>query len=290
MRLEDDSPASELVLQAIRAAVLPDAVRSAWAGVRPTPAPAQLWRAQWDEVARFVVVLHTEGLMAEVAPVSLDVELATEDAFLLDAGETDFDVPVAVWLGLKAVVPVRVLAQYAGSVHLAVDSLRKAPQGRPMLSPLDERAMEAAVLGDDMDELALVPATDATLQEILSKVTIKQLVEVQIPTPHALALSRGLRPLTPEQAARVAPLAGMTPEALLRANPPLPAEVLRGLAAADVQGLVSQLAVQKGIPEDDARLLAGYGAYALAARETGPGSVDWSTRVVAYVRALLGDE
>lgn len=77
MRLEDDSPASELVLQAIRAVVLPDPVTSAWTGPRPAPAPAQLWRAHWDEVARFVVVLHAEGLMAEVAPVSLDVELAT---------------------------------------------------------------------------------------------------------------------------------------------------------------------------------------------------------------------
>lgn len=198
--------------------------------------------------------------------------------------------PVAVWLGLKAVVPVRVLAQYAGSVHLAVDSLRKAPQGRPVLTPLDERAMEAAVLGDDMDELSAVPAADATLQELLSKVTIKQLAELQIPTPHALALSRGLRPLTPEQAAKVAPLAATTPEALLRANPPLPAEVLRDLAAAEVEGLVSQLAGQRGISEDDARLMAGYGAYALAARETGHGSVDWSARIVAYVRALLGDE
>jgi hypothetical protein len=228
--------------------------------------------------------------MAEVAPVSLDVELATEDAFLLDAGETDFDVPVAVWLGLKAVVPARVLAHYAGSVHLAVDALRKAPQGRPVLSPLDERAMEAAVLGDDMDELAAVPATDATLQELLSTVTIKQLVELQIPTPHALALSRGLRPLTPEQAAKVAPLVGTTPEVLLRANPPLPADLLRELAAADVQVLVSQLAARRGISENDARLMAGFGAYALAARETGPGSRDWSARIVAYVTALLGDE
>jgi plasmid maintenance system antidote protein VapI len=209
---------------------------------------------------------------------------------LLEAAETDFDVPVAVWLGLKAVVPVRVLAHYAGSIHLAVDALRKAPQGRPVLTPLDERAMEVAVLGDDMDELAEVPAADATLQELLSEVTIKQLVELQIPTPHALALSRGLRPLTPEQAAKVAPLAGTTPEVLLRANPPLPADVVRDLDAPEVRNLVSQLAAQRGLSDTDARLMAGYGAYALAARETGRGSVDWSARIVAYVRALLGDE
>lgn len=290
MRLEDDSPASVLVLQAIRAAVLPDAVRSAWAGPRPAVAPGQLWRAQWDDVARFVVVLQVEGLLAEVAPVSLDVDLATDDAYLLEAAETDFDVPLAVWLGLKAAVPTRVLAHYAGSVHIAVDGLRKAPQGRPVLSPIDERALETAVLGDDMDELAEVPTADADLSQLLSGVTIKDLVGLQIPTPHALAIRRGVRPLTPVQAAKVAALAGTTAEALLRANPPLPAEVVRDLDAPKVHELVAQLAARRGIPDADARLMAGYGAYGLAARETGPGSVDWTARIVAYVRALLADE
>lgn len=269
---------------------LPTAVRAAWTGTAPTPAPGQLWRAHWEEVSRFVVVLRTAAATAEVAPISLDVELATDDAFLLAPGETDFDVPVAVWLGLRAAVPIRVLEQYAGTAHLDVDALRKAPQGRPVLTALDDRAMEVAVLGDDMDELAAAPAADATLQELLSAVTIRQLTEVGVPTPLALALSRGLRPITPELAAKVAPLARTSPELLLRANPALPAEVVRDLEAPHVRDLVAQLAAQRGIPETDARLMAGYGAYALAARETGTGSVDWSARIASYVRALLGDE
>ncbi len=36
--------------------------------------------------------------------------------------------------------------------------------------------------------------------------------------------------------------------------------------------------------------MAGYGVYALAARETGRGDVDWSARIAAYVSALLDDE
>lgn len=267
---------------------LPPAVLAAWRGRAPAVAPGQLWRASWEEVSRFVAVLRTEGAMVEAAPVSLDVELATDDAVLLELGETDFDVPVAVWLGLKATVPARVLDQYAGSVHLAVDALRKAPQGRPVLTPLDDRAMEVAVLGDDMDELAAAPATDPRLQDLLKDVTIKQLVELEIPTPHALALSRGLRPLTPEEAMRVAPLVGTTPEVLLRANPPLPAELLHDLDTADVRELVAQLASQREIPPEDARLTAGYGAYALAARQTGTGGPDWASRIVAYLRAHLG--
>lgn len=269
---------------------LPSAVSAAGTAEAPVAAAGQLWRAHWEEISRFVVVLRTEGATAEVAPVSLDVELATDDAVLLESGETDFEVPVAVWLGLRAVVPVRVLEQHAGAVHFDVDTLRKAPQGRPALTPLDDRAMEVAVLGDDMDELAAAPTAGATLQELLSGVELKELVALGVSTPHALALSRGLRPITPELAAKVAPLSGLVPEALLRANPPLPAEVVRGLDTPEVGELVSQLAVRRGLSEADARLMAGYGAYALAARETGRGGVDSSARIGAYVRALLGDE
>lgn len=266
---------------------LPPGVEAAWKSQTPPVAAGQLWRAHWEEVSRFVVVLRAEALTADVAPVSLDVELATDDAVLLEPAETDFDVPVAVWLGLKALVPLRVLEQHAGAVHVDVDALRKAPQGRPITTPLDERAMEFAVLGDDMDELAAAPARDASLQELLKDVTIKQLVQLRIPTPHALALSRGLRPLTPEEAARVAPLAGTTPSVLLQANPPLPPELLQGLDDEAIRGLISQLAERRGISTGDARLMAGYGAYALAARTTAAGSTDWSSRIVAYVTALL---
>lgn len=269
---------------------VPPSVRAAWFGARPDPAPGQLWRARWEDVSIFVVVLRTEGSSVDVAPVSLDVELATDSAVLLEPGETDFDVPVAVWLELRAAVPERVLEQYAGTVHLAVDALRKAPQGRPVLTPQDDRAMEVAVLGDDMDELAAAPAHGATLQELLAPVGLQQLVGLGVPTQLALALSRGLRLLTPELAAKIAPVAGTTPEALLRANPPLPADVLRDLDSAEGRELVSRLAAHRDIPEADARLMAGYGAYALAARETGRGHVDWTARIAAYVTAVLDDD
>ncbi|WP_143780667.1 hypothetical protein [Ornithinimicrobium sp. CNJ-824] len=222
--------------------------------------------------------------------MSVDVELATDDAVLLEASESDFDVPVAVWLGLRAAVPLRVLERYAGTMHLNIAALLRAPQGRPVLTPLDDRTLEVAILGDDMDDLATAPAADATLQDLLRGVALQELVNVGVPTQMALALSRGLRPLTPELAAKVAPLTRATPEMLLRANPPLPTEVVRDLDSEPVRALVSELARRRGISEVDARLMAGYGGYALAARETGAGSVDWVARIAAYVRGLLGDE
>ena len=75
--MPDTQPASDGGASA--ALVLPAAVRAAGARAAPTPAPGQLWRAHWEDVALFVVVLRTEAAAAEVAPVSLDVELATDD-------------------------------------------------------------------------------------------------------------------------------------------------------------------------------------------------------------------
>lgn len=287
MPLEDDSPASELVLQAIAAVELPAPVRAAWAAQRPAVAAGQLWRAHVHDINRFVVILQTEGALAEVAPVTVDVDLATDDAYLLEAAESDFDVPVAVWLAVKDTIPVRVLEQYVGGVHFAVDALRKAPHGRPLVSALDDRAMEVAILRDDMEELAAAAATEVTLQELLSRTTVKQLVDLQIPTPHALELFRGRRALTPEQAAKVAELVGTTAEVLLRANPPLPPDLLQDLDAPELRELVSQLAEQRGLSQDEARLTAGYGAYALAARQAGAG--EWSSRLAAYLRARLSE-
>ncbi len=290
METEDNSPASELVLQAIDAVALPDSVRAAWTGRPPEPAPGQLWRALWGDVARFVLVLKVERATAEVAPVTLDVELATDDAYLLDAEVSDLGVPVAVWLGLRAAVASRVLERFAGVVHIDVNAVKKEKSGRPVASVLDERAMERAVLEDDMDELAAVPAVDASLQELLAPVGLDQLVALGVPTQLALALSRGLRPLTPELAAKIAPVASATPEALLRANPPLPDDVARALDSPESRELVSRLAEHQAVAEADARRMAGYGVYALAARETGRGDVDWSARIAAYVSALLDDE
>lgn len=269
---------------------VPDAVRVAWSGSRPAPEPGHLWRAVWDEVARYVVVLHVDPATAEVAPVTLDPELATDDAYLLDAGESDFDVPIAVWLGLRATVPLRVLDRSAGRVHLAVEAIRKSPQGRPVATPLDERALEGAVLRDDMDELAAAPPSEATLPDLLASVTVEAMTAAGVAPQLALAVRRGLRPVTPEQAQTLAPLAGTTPDALLRANPPLPDDLVRALDDDQGRAWVARLAAHLPTDAESARLSVGYGAYTLAARETVKGSIDWAARISRYVQAIVGDE
>jgi hypothetical protein len=153
---------------------LPEAVRAACFAAPPALAAGQIWRACLDDVARFVLVLVVEpsanpygqqtGVQSRppvavrdavlVAPVTLDIEMATEEAFLLNADDSDFDIPIAVWLPLRRYIPQRVMDRYAGNLHIATPAIRQAPTGSRLISVLEDRAMEFAVVADDMDELA----------------------------------------------------------------------------------------------------------------------------------------
>lgn len=268
---------------------LPAAVAEAWAATPPEPAPGQLWRAVWNEVARFVLVVRLEGHGMFVAPVSLYPALATDDAYLLQAGESDFGVPLAVWLGLARSVPRRVLQQSVGQVHLSVEVIRKSPRGRALVSVLEDRAIEAAELEDDMAELVAAPAAVRTLAELLSPVPLEAMRSAGIPLALGLALHRGERLISPEQAEVLAPLAGVTASELVAANPPLPVAVVAELDSEAGRTWVLRLAAERSLPEAEARELVGYGAYALAARESRSAPTDWLARIAQYVRARLGD-
>lgn len=271
---------------------LPAAVRAraASGATPPEPAPGQLWRAVWKEVSRFVLVVRVEADGVFVAPVSLDPTLATDDAFLLAPGESDFEVPLAVWLGLTKPVPPRVLQRSVGQVHLTVEVIRKSPQGRPLVSVLEDRAMEVADLKDDMAELAAAAAADRTLAELLSAVRLEAMRSAGVPVPLALALQRGERPVSPEQAEVLAPLSGVSAAELLAANPPLPKEVVRQLDSKEGRVWVLRYAEARGLPQAEAREVVGYGGYALAARESRSAPTDWLARIAQYVRARLGDD
>lgn len=270
------------------ALVVPDAVREAWQSGQQAPAAGQVRRAVWGDVARFVVVLNAEGAYAEVAPLSLEPELASDEAYLLEPGESDLGVQAAVWLGLKKTVPVRVLERFAGAVNIPLDSLRKLPPGTPIESVFDPRADERAVLADDMDELAEAPTAAPSLKGLLAGVAGADMRAAGFAPQLALALRRGQQPLTPEQAELLAPLAGVTAEELLEANPALPSDLVADLDSVEGRRWVAALAEERSLTEADARRNVGYGAYALAAREQ-RGRTVWIDRIEHYVRSRLTD-
>lgn len=147
---------------------------------------------------------------------------------------------------------------------------------------------------DGPTELHLADRIEATtsshLKDLLSSVSVEVMRGVGMSPQLALALRRGQRPISPDQAAALAPLAGTTPEALLRSNPPLPEDIVRDLDAVESREWVRRLAQHRTMTLEEARLVVGYGVYALAARETEKGQVDWKARIIRYAQAVLGDE
>jgi hypothetical protein len=281
--------AGDRLLLALQAAQLPEAVRAAWSAEPPRPDLGQFWRASHDQVARFVLVVGIDGDAVDVAPVTLDIERTTDDALLLEADDSDLDVPLAVWLPLRRSVARHLLDRYTGNLHMAVDAVRKSPTGRPVVSVLEASAMERAVLEDDMDELAAAGASAPSLAELISEIPLSDLQHLGFPTPLILQLRRGLRAVTDDEAGRLAPLAGVSPAALLEANPPLPQELVRSLDSPAGRELIAEFKRSVGPDQyQDARRAVGYGAFALAARETDRGDIDWLARIRRYVQAVLG--
>jgi hypothetical protein len=284
---DEDEPVADRLLQLLQGIRLPEAVETAWTSPPLVPRPGQLWRAVNDDVARFVLVLVAGDGMIDVAPVTLDVERTTDEAYIAEAGLSDLEVPVAVWLRLRRPVERLVLDRYVGNVRVAVDEIRNLPTGPPVTSVLEDRAMERAVLADDMDELSAASAARATLVEILAKVPLPEMQAAGFPVPLALQLRRGLRAVSEEQAERLAPLAGVSAATLLAANPPLPADLVRYLDSDVGRSFVEQYLEARGGETRLARLAVGYGAYALAARETDRDEIDWLARIQRYVQAVL---
>lgn len=286
---DDNEPVSDRLLQVLAGVRLPAAVEAAWTSSPPVPAPGQFWRAVHDEVARFVLVMTAAADSVDVAPVTLDTELTTDEAYIVDGELTDLAVPVAVWLPLRRTVDPVVLDRYVGDMHLSVDAVRKLSTGRPLISVLEERAMERAVLEDDMDDLSAASARPESLPDLLADVPLPQLQAAGFPVPLVLQLRRGLRAVTDVEAERLAPLVGVSAAALLAANPPLPERLIRDLDSDVGRAFVEQYKGARGGDEEAARLWVGYGAYALAARETEKGDIDWLARIQRYVQAVLGD-
>lgn len=280
-------PVDDRLLQLLEGVRLPAAVEAAWTSKPLVATPGQFWRTEHDQVARLVLVLRAEGDRVDIAPITLDPELTTDEAFIAEADLTDLQVPVAVWLPLRRAVSRKLLDRHIGDLHVPVDAIRRFPTGRPLLSPLEDRAMERAELEDDMDELSASAAADS-LDDLLVNVSLPQLQAAGFPLPLVLQLRRGLRALSEEEAERLAPLAGVTPARLLTANPALPERLLRDLDSAVGRAFVEQYQRARGGDPEVARLSVGYGAYALAARETEKGDIDWLARIKRYVQVVLG--
>ena len=98
-----------------------------------------------------------------------------------------------------------------------------------------------------------------------------------------MSLLRGKRPLTPDMVDAVARVTGVERTLIAEAVQPLPTE-FRGSRSSAVVSPGRELVQDEGLDEASARLRVSYEMFALAARETGSRTPDWSARLAQFRR------
>jgi hypothetical protein len=285
---------------------LTQAVRVAeGAATVPDPARGQLWRAAWDDVTQLVMVIEvSQPGTVTVVPVTTDPPAADDTSVVLDAGMTILGQTATVWGGIAAPVPLVVFDLLIGAVgaavvnaveQVAVGGQTALPTGitvgPPVTSPFDPAAEVCAGLTDNLERLrvaAWAPAQSGsaqTLRDLLGKRLDLDALQAALGVglPAVIGIVMGKRPVTPDQAAAIAAVTGLTAQQVLAAVPPVPAELVHEL---DHPRWRAALRAHRQPHESEAaaRLTVAYGVLALAARQTGPTSApSWPQRIRQYL-------
>lgn len=271
----------------------------------------QLWRAAWDDTSLLVLILEVGQVDATVVPVTIDPPAEDEQCFVLEPAATVFGVAATVWMGPRGELPVRVLDVVVDQLpDELVDSLEtgartsarelpwQARPGMPIQSEFDSAAAVRADVIDDLDVLRSSPALLAevegqrtpTLAQVLKEdlnlpVILDALRPLGLNQAEVMGILRGTRPITPDQARAVADCTGVPQELVSKAVQPLPADLAAEAERPRWRRTWRALAEQDGVDEADARLAAAYGAFTLAARQTGSGAPDWAGRLEQFIQA-----
>jgi len=290
---EDNRTPGDRLRAALTAAALPPSVRRAWTEPPPALAPGQIWRARWGTVTQLLLILDTPSRAVRAAPVTLDVDAADDSAAVLVPTSSELSVPLVLWLADATLLPLRVLDRFLGSLTVDVRELSVATRGHPVLTPIDERNVHRARLQDALDVFVAArwaPEGAGDLRALLGPADPNALARLLgVPDRIVIAVRRGRAALTPEQAARLAPVVHQPVEALLRANPPLPEDLVADLDHPAYRAKVVALARRRGIDETRAWLTAGFAVAAVAHRQTEGDAPSWTDRLDRYF-ALVLDE
>jgi hypothetical protein len=293
---------SARLFKAVNAVRVPDAVRAVFEADPGDPAPGQLWRTRWDDVVELVLLLTVGAEDVLVAPISLDDRYADENTVLLRSVQTSLATGVAVWMGLVRRLPMYVLDRQLGvaATDLGCRDWAEylvgaaAIRGQPAVSPLHPVNDVRARMVDALECLAAArwaPSGSGELGRLLAAARLgpSQLTGLLAVSPQiALALRRGQVPLTPDQAATLAPVLKMPDRALLEANPAPSRRLVQEMSRPRRRAQVSRLAAHRGIEERRAWLTATYSVNAMAARQTGvQAEPAWNERIDQYFRITL---
>jgi hypothetical protein len=273
----------------------------------------QVWRARWEDVSMLVLVLGVETREVSVVPVTIDPSAEDENSMVVAGSRTAFGVNATMWTGLASCIPIRVLERVVDAwgedlMEFTAARLRgrSGPvpagvrEGLPIRSALEPAAEVRAGLVDDLEYLKHAPGLPAeevgqpagTLASLLGdQLDLGALcTALRLPQPQVMKLLRGKTPLSADQIDPFASATGLPAEEIARTVRPLPADLVVVAEHPRWRPVWARRAQRLGISETQARLSGGYGAFALAARQTGGGPADWEARLRQFLRDEDGAE
>ncbi|MGI5518980.1 helix-turn-helix domain-containing protein [Streptomyces sp. CA-106131] len=282
---------------------VPDAVREVATAPPGDPEPGQIWRAVWEHTVQLVVITVVDNDTVQAIPASLERYTDTH-TLLLPAEASTLEQPLALWWGLRQPLPWWVLDRQVSQLtvplpaSLQPDLPHEVPPGARWGSAVPSPAAAAAeyrgVLVDNLARLSTSrwqPEGTGALPQLLQQqgINAKQLAaHLQLQPPQALSVWRGQAPLTPDQAQSLAEHLGLGADEILAANPALPPAVVHELNRPLRRWQVRTLAAQHAETEEQARLRAAFGVFALAARQEDRNDTYWAARADRYFEMRLG--
>jgi len=264
----------------------------------------QLREAIWNQREATVLIVDVDDARAEVIvnPVSLEPGVADANTVLLEGELSPLRGGVAIWPNINATMSFVVLDDVVA--ELPNDTLSTLPardtQGARRLRhgesprfgsmPLPGSGAERAIneLFDSIDELASVrphrPSTSEAQKQTKFPLGLAALIDtLGITQAAAMAVIKGQRALSSDQAEAVARVANVPIEDVLAAAQPLPDDLVRELMEPRWRSTIRNLA--HAGDEDEAREELGRRAFALAARGKGSGRELWRQRIQAVLAA-----
>jgi hypothetical protein len=268
------------------------------------PAAGQVWRAEWEDVSRLVLLLAAEERQWRVVPVSVEPTGEDDDSLVVDAGRTVFPVEVTAWAGLSALIPTGTLSRViddwgpeitAWCADTAAGTLHEPPagtrRGRPATDPYGGSVTVRASLTDDLDILVaapLVPVQTSAVVDLKAatgRVGLPAVINaLGLPQATVMKIVQGKHAVTEQQAQVLAGLFGYAAEDILAAGG-LPLNLATELEQPRWRKTWRSLSRRLGVSEYAARLQVGYGTVATAFRQTGGTAPDWRSRIGQWLAA-----
>lgn len=250
-------------------------------------AAGDLWQATWARSRLLVLILVAAENNITVSPVT-ETEAGDDGTALLPGDQSPLDgVPFHVWLGLRAVLPQRVLDRRLGPVgpgfrrRLGDTSPAAFP---PITSPLDNRSQVRADLEDRLEALSQAEwqpsATGRSIRELVGVPPGQFAKAIDILPGDAVNVFARRRPLTPSEADRAATTFNLDLADVVAATTPVvPDEVISIFDHPRRSRLVHRRAQETGVTEPEVMRQITAPLLEMAARTTGHTPPNWEALI-----------